>query len=225
MRDRKTRAPGARVSWSFSAELKQSVSRMVDLCVRRGEAGDRHPVGRAADVVHSHQVSASRLSSILVLAEHRTADAARSLIGSGVNRVMLLDDPPEIIDRQVAELLLIAPRTDVRLSTRLRTSVVDGTEEVLGEIVNMSSSGLLVQTDMLFEIGERVVVSIYPGDRDDPVVAKGEVTRQALSERGGVDGVGIRFLSFAADGELRIGSVLEGAFVDFRMSSSPTPDD
>ena len=125
----------------------------------------------------------------------------------------------------MAELLLIAPRTDVRLSTRLRTSVVDGTEEVLGEIVNMSSSGLLVQTDMLFEIGERVVVSIYPGDRDDPVVAKGEVTRQALSERGGVDGVGIRFLSFAADGELRIGSVLEGAFVDFRMSSSPTPDD
>jgi len=170
-------------------------------------------------------LSASRLSSILVLAEHRTADAARSLIGSGVNRVMLLDDPPEIIDRQVAELLLIAPRTDVRRSTRLRTSVVDGTEEVLGEIVNMSSSGLLVQTDMLFEIGERVVVSIYPGDRDDPVVAKGEVTRQALSERGGVDGVGIRFLSFAADGELRIGSVLEGAFVDFRMSSSPTPDD
>jgi hypothetical protein len=53
MRDRKTRAPGARVSWSFSAELKQSVSRMVDLCVRRGEAGDRHPVGRAADTYFS----------------------------------------------------------------------------------------------------------------------------------------------------------------------------
>jgi hypothetical protein len=157
-------------------------------------------------------LSASRLTSLLVIADHRTADAARTLIGRGVNRVMLLDDPPELIDQQVAELLYIAPRAALRLSTSLRTSVADGTEEVLCEIVNMSLSGLLVQTDMLFEVGEKVVVSIYPGDRDDPVVAKGKVTRRALSERGGVDGFGIRFLSFAADGKLRIAAVLKGAF-------------
>jgi len=157
-------------------------------------------------------LSASRLTSLLVLAEHRTADAARGLIGCGVNRVMLLDDPPELIDRQVAELLHIAPRADVRLSTRLRTSVADGTEEVLSEVVNLSMSGLLVETDMLFDLGERVVVSIYPGDRDDPVVAKGEVSRRARSERGGVVGFGIRFLSFAADGELRIKAVVKSAF-------------
>jgi len=156
--------------------------------------------------------SASRLTSLLVLADHRTADAARALIGRGVNRVMLLDDPPEHIDQQVAELLYIAPRAALRLSTSLRTSVADGTEEVLCEVVNVSMSGLLVQTDVLFEVGETVVVSIYPGDRDDPVVAKGKVTRRALSERGGVDGFGIRLLSFAADGKLRMEAVLKGAF-------------
>jgi hypothetical protein len=84
----------------------------------------------------------------------------------------------------------------------------------LGEVVNLSLSGLLVQTDMLFEMGEQVVVSIYPGDRDDPVVAKAEVTRRALSERGGADGFGIRFLSLAADGELRIVTALEEAFAN-----------
>lgn len=156
--------------------------------------------------------SASRLTSILVLAGHRSADAARTLIGRGVNRVLLFDDPPELIDQQVAELLYIAPRAALRLSTRLRTSVADGTEEELCEIVNLSMTGMLVQTDMLFEVGETVVVSIYPGDRDDPVVAKGKVTRRALSERGGVDGFGIRLLSFASDGELRIAAVLRGAF-------------
>jgi len=78
----------------------------------------------------------------------------------------------------------------------------------------MSMSGLLVETDMLFDLGERVVVSIYPGDRDDPVVVKGEVSRRAPSERGGVDGFGIRFLSFAADGELRIEAVVKRTFVD-----------
>jgi len=125
-----------------------------------------------------------------------------------------LDDPPELIDKQVAELLHIAPRAEIRLSARLRTSVADGTEEVLSEVVNMSMSGLLVETDMLFDLGERVVVSIYPGDRDDPVVVKGEVSRRAPSERGGVVGFGIRFLSFAADGELRIEAVIKRAFVD-----------
>jgi len=157
-------------------------------------------------------LSASRLTSLLVLAENRSAGAARALVGRGVNRVMLLDDPPELIDKQVAELLYIAPRAALRLSTRLRTSVADGTEEVLGDIVDLSMSGLLVETDLLFEVGEKVVVSIYPGDRDDPVVAKAKVVRRALSERGGVDGFGIRFLSFAADGELRLAAVLKVAF-------------
>ena len=161
-------------------------------------------------------LSASRMTSLLVLAEHRNAEAARKLVGRGVNRVMLVDDSPELIDQQVAELLHIAPRADIRLSTHLRTSVADGTEEVLADVVNISLSGLLVRTDTLFEIGEKVVVSLYPGDRDDPVVAKAEVSRRALAERGGVDGFGIRFLSFAADGELRIGAVVEGAFADFR---------
>jgi len=171
------------------------------------------PLGEVVAKIRD-EFSASRLTSLLVLADHRYADAARSLVGRGVNRVMLLDDSPELIDKGVAELLYIAPRAAVRLTTSLRTSVADGTEEVLGEVINLSMSGLLVQTDMLFEVGEKVVVSIYPGDRDDPVVAKAKVMRRALSERGGVDGFGIRFLSFAADGETRMAAVLEGALTD-----------
>ena len=159
--------------------------------------------------------SASHSTSILVVAEYHSADAARSLIGRGVNRVMLLDESPAVIDRHMAELLHIAPRADIRLSTRLRTSVADATEEVLGEVVNLSISGLLVETDMGFEIGEHVAVSIYTGNRDDPVLAKGEVVRRAAPERGNVDGFGIRFLSFAADGRQRIEAVLEEAFGDF----------
>ncbi len=159
-------------------------------------------------------VSASHSTSILVVAEYHSADAARSLIGRGVNRVMLLDESPAVIDRHMAELLHIAPRADIRLSTRLRTLVADGAEEMLGEVVNLSISGLLVETDTELEIGEQVAVSIYTGNRDDPVLAKGEVVRRAEPERGNVEGFGIRFLSFAADGRQRIKVVLEEAFGD-----------
>ena len=161
-----------------------------------------------------HGMSASRNTSILVLARAGNADPARDLIGRGVNRVMLLDDPPELIGQQVAELLEIAPRATFRFSTRLQTSVGDGAVEVLGEIVNLSASGMLVETETLFEPGEQVVVTINLGGQQGSVSAKAEVVRQAHNDRGGIDGIGVRFLSFAGDGREKIKAVLDEAFTD-----------
>ena len=161
-----------------------------------------------------HGMSASRNTSILVLARPGNADPARDLIGRGVNRVMLLDDPPELIGQQVAELLKIAPRATFRFSTRLQTSVGDGAVEVLGEIVNLSASGMLVETETLFEPGEQVVVTINLGGQQGSVSAKAEVVRQAHNDRGGIDGIGVRFLSFAGDGREKIEAVLDEAFTD-----------
>ena len=73
---------------------------------------------------------------------------------------------------------------------------------------------MLVETDTPFEMGEQVVVSIHIVDRDESISAKGEVVRRAVRDRGGVDGVGIRFLSFAGDGEKLIEAVLEEAFAN-----------
>lgn len=161
-----------------------------------------------------HGMSASRNTSLLVLAQPHTADAVRPLIGRGVNRVMLLDDPPELIGQQVAELLNIAPRANLRFSTHLQTSVGDGAVEVLGEVVNLSSSGLLIETDTSFEPGEQVVVTINLGGERGSVSAKAEVVRQANRERGGIDGIGARFLSFAGDGKEKIEAVLDEALAD-----------
>lgn len=172
--------------------------------------------GTLAKVVDSirHGMSASRNTSLLVLAPPGEADAARELIGRGVNRVMLLDDPPELIGQQVAELLHVAPRATLRFSTELSISVADGAVEVLGEVVNLSTSGMLIETDTLFEPGEQVILTLHLGDPWGSVSAKAEVVRQAHAERGGVDGIGVRFLSFARDGESKIAAVLAHAFSD-----------
>ncbi len=50
-------------------------------------------------------MSASRNTSILVLARPGNVDAARELVSRGVNRVMLLDDPPEVIGQQLEKIL------------------------------------------------------------------------------------------------------------------------
>lgn len=160
------------------------------------------------------QSSASNKASLLVLARPERTDEARRLIGHGINRVMVADDPPELIGRRVAELLDIAPRTTFRFSTRLLVEVADGADEALGAIVNVSASGMLVETDIEFVPGQHVVISIDVADQDEPLVVKAEVVRQADPDRDGVDGIGVRFLGFRGDGRQRLGAILARAFDD-----------
>ena len=67
--------------------------------------------------------SPSRTAAILVLAEPDQVDVARALRSRGVNRVMLVTDPPEIICDQMANLLEVAPRVQVRLATNVEAAL------------------------------------------------------------------------------------------------------
>jgi hypothetical protein len=161
-----------------------------------------------------NSTSASCNTSLLVLAKPGTVDVVRDLIGRGVNRVMLVDDPPELIGHQVAELLNIAPRADLRLSTRLRAVVGGDAVEVLGEVVNLSTSGMLIETEITFDRGEEITVTINLSGQLGTVMARAEVVRHAHGDRGGVEGIGVRFLSFTRDGEEKIAAALEEALAE-----------
>jgi hypothetical protein len=156
--------------------------------------------------------SASKKASLLVLAKPGNEDEARHLIGLGVNRVMLAVDPPKLIALQVADLLGIAPRTTLRLTTRMLVEVADGSEEALGAVVNMSAAGLLLETDADFEPGQHLILSIDIDPEDEPVSGKAEVVRKADPDRDGVEGIGVRFLAFAGDGRERLEAILGEAF-------------
>ncbi len=158
--------------------------------------------------------SASNKASLLVLARAGSEDEARQLIGHGVNRVMLAVDPPKLIAQQVAELLDIAPRTTLRLSTRLLVEVADGSEETLGAVVNLSSTGFLLETDADFEPGQHIILSIDIDNQTDPLSAKAEVVRRTDPDRDGLEGIGVRFLKFAGDGRKRLDTILDVAFHD-----------
>ncbi len=158
------------------------------------------------------QSSASRMASLLVLAQPGTEDNARQLIGHGVNRVMLTVDPPKFIALQVAELLDIPPRATLRLSTRMLVKVEDGFAEAQGAVVNISAAGLLLETDADLEPGQHVIISIDIGPQLEPVAAKAEIVRKADPEREGIEGVGAQFLSFAGDSQKQLEAILGDAF-------------
>ena len=155
--------------------------------------------------------SASGKCSLLVIAEPGRAQAAHKLIDNGVNRVMDLDDPQELIEQQVADLLNVAPRAAIRFAARLFISLDDGVEEVFGQTSNVSVSGMLVQTPTLLEPGQRVMFEILLEGPVERVTGEAEIVRRAIPDRGGVSGIGIHFLSFENQGRDALDDILEDA--------------
>ena len=157
--------------------------------------------------------SASRGSSLLVVAEPSAAQEAGELIGQGVNRVVSLDMSEDIIDQHVADLLDIAPRAAVRFSARLTTVLDDGTTEVVGLTTNVSLTGVLLETSTVLGIGQPVAFEFLVNGGDNMVSGEATVVRRAVADRGGVDGIGLRLLKFHGDGRQRLESILNEASV------------
>ncbi len=153
--------------------------------------------------------SPSRTAAILVLAEPDQVDVARALRSRGVNRVMLVTDPPEIICDQMANLLEVAPRVQVRLATNVEAALGDKGRELFCQTVNLSSTGMLIRTRHRPPLGTPVVFKINLAEDYGELCGRGELVRHTATGRGEIDGVAIRFVSFASDGAERLQDYLE----------------
>jgi len=171
-------------------------------------------------VVRSFRESASpsRNAAILVLAEPDQVDVARALRSRGVNRVMLVTDPPEIICDQMANLLEVAPRVQIRLATNVEAALGNTGRELFCQTVNLSSTGMLIRTQNRPPLGTPVVFKIHLSDTVGTIFGRGEIVRHATTGQGGVDGVAIRFVSFAKDGAQQLQDYMEN------MTAEPEPE-
>jgi CheY-like chemotaxis protein len=180
-----------------------------DLVIFDAETG---PVALAELVARLRDdASSSRGCSLLVVASPQAAHDARGQIGRGVNRVVNVDDPESVIEKQVAELLDVAPRADVQLTARVVFDLAEGSLQVDGQTANVSLSGMLLQTTTSFEPGQEVVFEFMADTRGDLVSGRGEVVRSADAGREGLQGIGIRFMEFDGDGRERMQALLEGS--------------
>jgi len=170
-------------------------------------------------VVRSFRASSSpsRSAAILVLAEPDQVDVARALRSRGVNRVMLVTDPPEIICDQMATLLEVAPRVQVRLATNVESALGNTGRELFCQTVNLSSTGMLIRTQHRPPLGTPLVFKIGLPEEFGSLNGRGEIVRHATTGQGGADGVAIRFVSFASDGAQQLQDYLES------MTTEPEP--
>lgn len=178
-----------------------------DVIILDGKPGEQSMRTVVGSMRSKH--SPSRGAVIVVLAEPHRVEAATALIGQGVNRVMLVSDPPEMIGQQVSALLQVAPRSAARLSTHLNANIGSGPMRSFCQTVNISSTGMLLRTERRVGLGEEVAFEIQLGDQDIPLSGCGEVVRHANGAGEGIEGIGIRFLDFKGDGKSRLRSFLD----------------
>lgn len=154
-------------------------------------------------------ISPSRNAAIMVLAEPDQVDAARALKARGVNRVMLISDPPQMICDQMAGLLEVAPRVALRVPMNLQTALGNRGREIFCQTVNLSATGMLVRTQARPQLGSPVVFQLHLSEKLGAVIGRGEMVRHASRFQGGFDGVGVRFKGFAEDGSDRLQQYLK----------------
>jgi len=114
------------------------------------------------------------------------------------------------LQEAVINLLRSRARLHMRVLTRLATRL-DGaaTTQLLCQTHDLSRSGLLAITDSRFPVGTAIEFALDLPDAGGRIRGEAEVVRHAHALRDGVDGLGLRFASFAADGERRLVSFLE----------------
>jgi hypothetical protein len=151
--------------------------------------------------------AATRELSIAVFARGPMEDREVLLLAAGANAVLRLPAGSEW-DGRLAELLSVAPRRAVRLPVRLEFEARSAMDVVGGTVLNLSTSGMLVETRGRLEVGTDLDFSFLLAPEEPHLDGSGQVVRMA-----GPRCFGVRFYGLEGDGQERV-----RAFVDLRRA-------
>lgn len=139
---------------------------------------------------------------ILVLADDNRLGELASLLPGG-SKQALSASQPERIAQEVATRLKVSPRREVRIPVRVDVRVA-GAPPLVCQSENLSEHGLLLKSDARYPLATRVHVEFsLPGERT-PIQGEAEVMRHAEVAVERVKGMGLKMLSFKADGSARV---------------------
>jgi hypothetical protein len=143
-------------------------------------------------------------SQLLVLAEAGRMEELQGHLREGQSLTLPVTEPRKLLEEVACRLLGAQPRTSARLTVKLTAHLEQGSRLVAHQTDNISETGMLLRTETLYPPGTKVTFEAsLPGDRS-PIQGGAEIVRHAVAELEGVQGVGMRFLSFRGDGLARL---------------------
>ena len=152
--------------------------------------------------------SPSRRAGVVLLAPEEALGEAVSWEEEGVNRVTAAGWTDAHLWQAVADLLHVAPRAGLRVLVHLDVEMEGSVERELSQAVNVSTSGMLLQSPTVFRPGTQVRITFRLPGEARPVAGTAEVVRISRPDREGVQGFAVRFLGLEDDGAERIAAWL-----------------
>ncbi|MBI3752470.1 MAG: response regulator [Deltaproteobacteria bacterium] len=144
-----------------------------------------------------------KVSIIIVTTSAKDTDMC---LAAGANDVVLKPINPTELMKKVGKYINISVRRDIRILARIGVEGLRGapSESFLGNTVNISMSGVLIETGHAFTVGETVSCSFFIPGNSAPITVTGEVVRRPDSDQPGMNYYGIRFLDIKEEDKLAI---------------------
>ena len=173
-------------------------ARPVDLAILQQTMGGVSGIS----VCRALKQSASAPGIILVL-DDNDAPLRRTVEAAGADGILVRPLEPEALVNLAAEVLGVAAREDVRVLTRLRCeTTLPGRDMIIATAIDISSSGLRVESDATLRQGEKVSAEFFLPGSSSPCVARCEVMR---GERGEITNTyGLRFVEPGSEVSRRV---------------------
>ncbi len=133
--------------------------------------------------------------SIIMVTTSLKEEDIRLCREAGANDVINKPIDPKLLLSKVSKLLGIPERKNLRILVRLKIEGVDGGVQFFGNTIDISMTGILIETDKELSIGEEVNISLVLPGRTALLQIKGKVMRRVDLHRKGGYGYGVRFLN------------------------------
>ena len=154
---------------------------------------DRDVAGAEALIAQIRNNTATRTISILVVARGDMQSEELGLIAAGANAVLRLPHTPDW-DARIARLIKVPARKTTRVPVLMGFEARFGVETVTGHLLNISQTGMLVETSSNMAVGDDLEFSFQLHGFESStgeVRGQGRVVRLAGKGRYGIEYVSV----------------------------------
>jgi hypothetical protein len=148
--------------------------------------------------------SACRRAGVILIAEESYEEKARSMIGRGANRVVVIERLADDLTATVEDLARSAPRLSVKAPATIKLFADGRPLRIMAQIENISTSGMLLRGVTQFPVGTTFDFELNVPGEPSPIQGTAEITRATDPNHESVEGVGVRFVSFGGSDKLRL---------------------
>lgn len=138
--------------------------------------------------------SPCRTSGLVVLTTSDRVDEAKTYLGSGVNRVVSIDDATAL-RQAIVGVTNVGLRAPIRVMAQLTIAVGERDCHIRTFTKNVSRSGMLLDTSNKLDVGQTFAFSFRSPVDDRRISGRAEVVRHARSDREQTNGIGVQFVS------------------------------